>query len=271
MRTIKTAYTHHGVPFKILTMPALGAACAATAVDARIATLSKAVWVRMSRSSVDPPVSADKPANGGAEAPVENGYANGHSAFAGGLNAHFALREINPLREWGEQLAVFVSVGLVLGWVGPFGTFQDLAVGPRFLYWITAILLIGSASAWTMQAIARGQPSAGWPLALQVIVGALVVAVPGTFVIIALETVFRHAPPITIVTLARMYSSVTVVGLAISIPWSIIRRYRGQAARAIQSEPELAPAPTTEAAPIAAARRDSPFLERIPARLGREL
>lgn len=201
---------------------------------------------------------------------VEDGYANGRNGFAGGRAAHFALREMNPLREWGEQLAVFILLGLVLGWIGPFGTFQDLGTGPRFLYWISAILLIGSASAWTMQAIARGQPSSNWPLVVQVIVGSLIVAVPGTFVIIALETVFRHSPPITVATLARMYLSVTVVGLAISIPWSIIRRYRGQVAPAI-APPVIAPEPAVGTAPVTTPSRESRFLERLPPKLGTEL
>ena len=208
---------------------------------------------------------------GGAAPPVEDGYAKGHNAFAGGHGAHFALRQMNPLREWAEQLTVFFLLGLVLGWIGPFGTFQDLGVGPRFAYWMTAILLIGAASAWTQQAIARGQPSAAWPLLLQVIVGALIVSVPGTFVIIAVETVFRHTPPITIATLARMYLSVTVVMLAISGPWSIIRRYQARLMPPISSGPLVAPAPEAEVERVAAPRRESPFLERIPLKLGREL
>jgi len=202
---------------------------------------------------------------------VEDGYASGRTEFAGRPGAQLALREMNPLREWAEQLVVLVLLGLVFGWIGPYGTFQDLSVGPRFVYWITGFLLIGSASAWTMQAIARGQPSAAWPLPVQVIVGALIIAVPGTFVIIALETVFRHAPPITIATLARIYLSVTVVCLAIMIPWAIIRRHRAQIAQATLLEPVVRPAPAARAEPVKAPRRESPFLERIPAKLGREL
>ncbi len=83
---------------------------------------------------------------------------------------------------------------------------------------------------------------------------------------IALETIFRQAPPITAASLGSIYVSVTVVIALISIPLSIMRARREHGAAAAAPAPNIAP---LAAAPPAAS--GSPFLRRISPRLGSAL
>ena len=202
---------------------------------------------------------------GRGEPPVEQGYVDGRKNFVERMGRHFALREITYLREWGEQLLVLLLLGAAFGWIGPFGTFQDLTVPRRLAYWVVAFLLIGSIHSLTMRSLARAEPSAAWPVPVQAIVGALIMAVPSSFVVIALEAIFRHTPALTPSNLARIYVSVAVVMLVIAIPWALIRRYRAREAKIITVEPSAPPAA------IEAPARESRFLERLPPKLGTEL
>ena len=187
--------------------------------------------------------------------------------FAKRPAAPSALRETPPTVTWWQQIAVLVALGAVFGWIGPFGTFQDLGVLSRFAYWIAAMLVIGMGSWLTARAIAHLEPSASWPPPLQAILGAVIVAVPGTLVVIVLEAIFRHAPPITALVLIRIYVSVTVVMTAIGIPWAIIRSRRAREVAAPEAE-QMAPVPVPSILPT---QIGSPFLRRIPAKLGRDL
>ena len=188
-------------------------------------------------------------------------------SFAKRPAARSALRETPATVKWWQQLAVLVALGAVFGWIGPFGTFQDLGVVSRFAYWIAAMLVIGMGSWLTARAIARLEPSASWPAPLQAILGAVIVAIPGTLVVIVLEAIFRHAPPITAPALIRIYVSVAIVMTAIGIPWAIIRSRRAHDVAEPEAEP-VAPAPAPSILPT---QIGSPFLRRIPAKLGRDL
>ncbi len=196
---------------------------------------------------------------------VEGGYADSTKSFANGSEAQSALRQTPPTILWWQQLAVLVALGAVFGWIGPFGTFQDLGVLNRFAYWIAAMLVIGMGSHLTAEKIARVEPTASWPAPFQAILGAVLVAIPGTFVVIALEAIFRHVPPLSAFVLIRTYVSVAIVMTAIGIPWAIIRTRRAHDFVPPAAE-EVVTAPVAKPTQI-----DSPFLRRIPPKLGREL
>jgi hypothetical protein len=196
---------------------------------------------------------------------VEDGCVEGGAEFAKRPAGRFALREMKYLREWAEQVMVLLLLGAVFGWIGPYGTFQDLSIVNRFIYWITAFLLIGLGASFTKLAIAQAEPCKSWPAPVQAIVAALVAAVPSSFVVIALETIFRHPPAITLANLLRIYVSVAVVMIAIGIPWAVIRKHRAHAVSVAQ------PTQTLGAPPAIARNGDSPFLRRLPAKLGTDL
>lgn len=162
-------------------------------------------------------------------------------------------------------MVVLLGLGAVFGWLGPYGTFQDLSVVSRFVYWMIAFPVVGVGAALAMRTIAHSEPTASWPAPVQAIFGAVIVGVPSTFVVIALETIFRHAPVISAVNLLRIYASVTVVLITIGIPWAIIRSRRAREVAEPEAE-QAAPAPS-----VLPTQTGSPFLRRIPSKLGRDL
>jgi hypothetical protein len=195
-------------------------------------------------------------------AAVERQFVSDDSNFAKRRGGRFTLRELFGRDGWGRRLAVLLGLGLVFGWLGPYGTFQDLSVANRFIYWITAIALIGVISQLTLDAVRRLRLTAAWPVTLQAFASVLIVALPGVAIVIGLETVFRETPPLSAVALARVYVSVAVILTTISVPWSIIRHRR-------EGAPALAPLTELPSEPSAAG--GSPFLRRISSRLGTEL
>lgn len=159
---------------------------------------------------------------------------------------------------------MLLAAGAVFGWLGPYGTY-DLGVIDRFAYWMIAIPFIGLLSMPATRLISGAEPGASWPLPARVAMGALVAAIPGTVVAIALQTVFGRAPVLSAVELARIYVSVTVVIALVALPLRALgtRRRQQQAAPAADRQ--------TVAPPASAAPNGNPFLRRIPERLGSDL
>lgn len=159
---------------------------------------------------------------------------------------------------------ILLVIGAIFGLLGPYGTYYDLGVAERFTYWMIAIPVIGVPSSLAIGVMARTEPAASWPAWAQALTGALIAGIPSTLIAVVLDSIFRHAQPISALRLVQMYGSVTVVIALIGIPLSIIRARRAATARAPSG-----PAPAT--APVAQASNGSPFLRRIPTRLGTDL
>jgi len=125
--------------------------------------------------------------------------------------------------------------------------------------------VIGLLSVPAMQMVARIAPSL--PLPARALAGAIIVAVPGTLVTVMLRSLFRDAPPISLSDLPRVYFYVTVISALVGIPMTLIRGRWGLAA----GSPPLAPAPPPLPEPSWAPASESPFLRRIPPKLGSDL
>lgn len=181
------------------------------------------------------------------------------------------VREMHhPLTYQLRRVVILLGIGFAFGWLGPYGTYSGLGVIERFAFWITAIPLVGLLSMPAVRMVAQLAPSL--PVAARVVAGALIVGVPGTLVMVALRSLFPDAPPITPYELPRLYLYVTTVIALIGIPINVIRE-RQPAASASRA---LAPAALPGSAVDAATEqpqvpRSSPFLQRIPPKLGREL
>ena len=160
-----------------------------------------------------------------------------------------------PLWRLGRFVLIFLALGLVFGWLGPYGTYL-LDPIPRFGFWLIGMPVIGVMAIGCMRLLRRAGPLAVWPPPAQAAVGALVTAVPGGVVILGLRYLFAEPPQFTAAALAQVYISVSVVGLLVSVPMSLILSGRGAAPS------------TAEAARVA---EGSSFLRRIPEKLGTEL
>ena len=162
---------------------------------------------------------------------------------------------VTPPRDLGRFALIFLAFGLVFGWLGPYGTYQ-LAPLPRFAYWLIGIQVIGMMAIGCMTLLRRTGRLGGWPLPAQAAVGALLTALPGSLVAIGLRYVFATPPAFTAAALLQIYVSVSVIALLVAVPMSVILSGR----RAAPSD--------LDAAPDA---EGSPFLRRIPEKLGTDL
>lgn len=175
-----------------------------------------------------------------------------------------------------RNLLLVLLVGLLLGRIGPVGTFSELSPGARYLYWgvLTPLMWVqtGLILAWMRQA--TWGKRLGWPLAPAL--AALAGAVPTLFEVAWAEGISRLGGALTPLSMLKTYGDVCLFALALAIP---LDRIGGMAVApgAVPVRPKAAPPATLaepEADTAAAPPRVTvpcPFLDRLPSRLGRQL
>lgn len=173
---------------------------------------------------------------------------NDTSRFAGGTGMQFAKRQrqIPPAI---RHAAAAVALGLLLGFLGPFRTGTVLQPAVRYAFWL-GLALFGYACVLAARRIV-GRPASA---TLRLLAVTLVSAVPQTFATawtLSLVQPGRAFGPLHLVTL---FGPVSVVQLGLAFAAS-----------------RLATGPRSETPPQPGERQAVPFLERVPARLGRQL
>jgi len=145
-----------------------------------------------------------------------------------------------------------IALGVFLGFAGPFGSFQSLAIPQRYAFWFALVAAGYGLAVATLQILRPAAPFARLPIVAAIVVVGLVSTLPMMFVVAwALDVVFgRSTPPGRLVSL---YLSVASVQLVIA---------------GIASWPFLAP---RRPAPPAEDPNTDRFFERVPDRLGRDL
>ena len=192
---------------------------------------------------------------------TNGGYANGPETSRTVQETPFALREWFTWRRMRWYLAALAVAIVVLGYLGPFGTYVRMPFGERMAYW--ALAMAGNwlvALACILPAMAR--LSGRLPAIACVLIGSLTAAVPGTLLITAIEFLFAGAVPETLWT-GELFLAVALIHLAMGlIVWGTIELPMRQAGGAPFSEPAMAdpasglPADGAEAPPL---------LQRLPA------
>lgn len=132
------------------------------------------------------------------------------------------------MREWirdiGPRLAAPLSVGLVLGLIGPFGTYDLLPILPRLAYWLAVVSLnwaLADAGIRRLEALAGDRLPA--PRMSVPALGALTVSIPATGIVVLANGLSGIGWPSSVVTL---YGQVLVLLAAISLPvyaWGDLR------------------------------------------------
>lgn len=177
------------------------------------------------------------------------------------------MREVLPLRWFATHLAVTLAVALVVGTLGPFGTFSQLGALDRYAYWLAIVplnwLQILAFSSW-LRSFALGAARSA-----QAVVAAscAIAALPATFEVLWLEAQFR--PDVAMPGPLELYGYVLMLSLAIAVPLAD-RFLLPRAQEPVVPEPSSAPAAQDPAAQNQAADA-APFLTNLPERLGREL
>ena len=175
----------------------------------------------------------------------------------------FTKREIVGPYLKAKKLLVLMGAILVLTIIGPFGTYDDLSLVNRFVYWALVINGVGMFMATLIPALlARAQFATFHPIII-VIIGTAFAAIPGALIVHVVEEILR--PQYS--GLNHIYSiwlQVWVIGAVICSVEFI--QWRHTAAdpdiESDQSEYSSSPA-KTNINPI--------FLRRIPSQLGTDL
>ncbi|MCP5367129.1 MAG: LytTR family transcriptional regulator [Hyphomicrobiales bacterium] len=164
-----------------------------------------------------------------------------------------------------RSIAVFVAASAVasavLALIGPFGTFDDLTLGRRLVYWTAIVFLNGIQVSLFARALVPRMAPPRWPLAAPLALAGLAASVPATAEVYWLEAWFRPGT-VGVGDILPLFGFVAVVTLALSVPMGMLVFQAGRPA----------PASDEAAAPAAgAAAPEVPFLRRIPGHLGGEL
>lgn len=154
---------------------------------------------------------------------------------------------------WRRRFVILAGIGLVLGWMGPFGTYVRMTPPQRFAYWGLSVPLIGVVARFAIRVVVRHGPTAHWPLPVRVALGSALAGCPGTFVtFILLSTVWKTFP-FDITDLLGSYATITASIFAVGLPMAI-RAARGRQQAEAAVEPPV-----------------STFFRRLPAKLGTDL
>lgn len=146
------------------------------------------------------------------------------------------------------------AAGVGLALLGPYGTFADLTLAERLIYWVSIAVLNAAQVTLCAHAAARLLPEPRWPRPAVLAAAAVVASLPATAEVLALEALFRpgHAEG---EALATIYFMVLVITLPLTFVFG-------------RHSPDW---PEAEAQPAPAAPMPVPFFDRLPPRLGRDL
>lgn len=173
----------------------------------------------------------------------------------------FTMRQRSFLIASGRQALAALLLGAVLGVLGPFGSFQQVAAELRVPLWM--VLVAGN---WLLvvlagEALCRVPALASVPVPALAAVAGLLGAIPGTLVSYRAAQAFGPFELLIPSPLA-FYGYVAVLSVAISVSAALVLD---------PGDPEPPPEGQAPTAPEPAPAGESPFLARIPPHLGREL
>ncbi|WP_370156077.1 LytTR family DNA-binding domain-containing protein [Ferrovibrio sp.] len=158
------------------------------------------------------------------------------------------------LRFLAAQAAIALAAGLLLGRIGGFGTYRELAAFDRYAYWLALTALDWGLIVGLATLLRRLPAAARLPVPAQAALAALGAAIPTTAVVWWLESLLRFMQEVDGL---RLYVNVAVISLALALLVALL----------CMAAARNAPVPAQKAVPAPPAA----FLNRIPPPLGREL
>jgi len=185
--------------------------------------------------------------------------------FAICRNDPFTMRESPYLKSWPWQVWPVIGLAVVLGVIGPFGSYDRMPIGTRIVYflvigilnWLQVIFL----AAW----FGRFERIGRWPVAARMVLVGLICAVPSTYqVILALQWIAHYRIPFSAAPYLYPENALLTTSLAVVFGQFVeLRRHeKADAERARVAELPAAPAPDVS---------PTDFFRRIPPALGHDL
>lgn len=170
------------------------------------------------------------------------------------------MREWSPAARMAVQLLVSLAIGLVVAFIGPFGTYTDMPAIDRYLYWAIIVPLNWAQIAvltTVFDTVPRLKP---WPRPALLAAVCVVASVPASFEVMALEQWLR--PKEDAIKAWQLYPYVLALSLIITLPF---KQYIGSYGQRADDAPE------TEVADAPPADTQPKILRRLPAHIGQEL
>lgn len=171
------------------------------------------------------------------------------------------MRESPYVRSLPIQLPAVVGLAVVLGVMGPFGTYEHMDLGRRIAYfgiigglsWLQIVAL----SAW----FGRVEPIDRWPVAGRMALVGVLASIPSTFEVIAVQSWLGRPIPLWAAPYIFPENALLTTSIAVVFGLLVEQRLRAKA------DAELARVAALPQPPPA-----SPdFLRRVPPALGRDL
>ena len=169
-------------------------------------------------------------------------------------------------REWALDLAIMTAVGVVFGLIGPFGTFNGGPVELRLAYWVANAWVGFIVLSMTVRLSIRASTRLDLPVWFALAMGVAIGALP-----ISIEVAYFGAwmwPPNhgQVSPLFQQYGQVLVISEPLAFAYYFLAD-RGRRGTVWRAQP-------ARSAPPAVVRGAAPggyLLDRLPARLGRDL
>lgn len=123
---------------------------------------------------------------------------------------------------WAWQLLLALAAGIVLGRLGPFGTFAELGSGERYAYWVGLTLLMWLQGVALVALVEPALSGRRWPRWGIVILAALLAAIPTAFEVAWAEMLLRverDLGPVDILAIAGDVALISVPLLLLTHGW----------------------------------------------------
>lgn len=144
-------------------------------------------------------------------------FANRTALFVNLSPIDYALRELLDVFVKPRGLAGLVVIALLVGFVGPFGTTESLALAPRLVYWLGTIAVTYGVGVFTAALIRALVKPRGLPLIPRIALIALGTSVMAMLIVLAINAAFLGLTPPKGYGLLGTWVSALVISLGIII------------------------------------------------------
>lgn len=182
------------------------------------------------------------------------------------------MREWLSRRSMPWHLPWAAGFAVVMGVIGPFGSYLTMSLPVRLLYFLLLVVTFWSAIASAIRVSARWEATRRWPLPARLAAAGLFSALPGTVAVFAVHGALVQPIPIRFAPQIFAESAFLAVALSLVIGLFADWRLHAAADRERARVAAAAPGPQAAATPAPAAAAPAPdFFRRIPPALGRDL
>ena len=140
-------------------------------------------------------------------------------------NVYFTIRERLGTKRVGLNLLGFLMTAALLTYLGPFGTWADLAVADRLIFWTTTVGVNWFVALVVFNVMIEAFESRNRPAWAACLLSSLIAALPGTVTVWFVAAVYLDYRPANVSEAAGLYAQVLVLHLLVgSLASYTIRR-----------------------------------------------